>query len=326
MFVLDFHGGTGHDDINNLHAYDHQGRPADPAKLLAHGGGAPDLSELRGFAWRPEGLYVVNGNKDASQLLLYQPAKGGQFAFARVVASKSSVNGILHPFDVAFDASGNIYLSSQDTNVVTALDASGKPLPAATYLQQAYPSGAFLAGTQVASSSGALPLVPGRPPPDVPLPEGLGVGIESGKVQHSVRGVVWVGGCLLVADEAADAVKVYAASGQLQGQISGGGLTAPVHLLLWGETLYISSGNDAVYTCPIPGGKAPMGVVAPTAWLTRHLRASSGMCFGADGNFYVALRKDKEVRQFSPKGDYLGTFLSGLDDEPEFIACPEGTA
>ena len=146
-------------------------------------------------------------------------------------------------------------------------------------------------------------------------------GGKPGKVEHSVRGVVCVGPSLLVADEPGDAVKVYAtATGQLQGQICGNDLTAPVHLLVQGDTLYISGGNDTIYTCPLPGGKAPTGIVTPTPWLTKHLHSPSGMCFDAAGNCYVAQRKKKEVRQFDCKGTYLGKLIHTLGDEPEFIS------
>ena len=321
MFILSFHGGTGTNDLNNLHAYNDDGSPANPDKLLAHGGGGPDLNELRAFAFRPEGLYVVNGNKDASQLLLYTPGTNGQFSFSKVIASKQSVNGILHPFDIACDTCGNVFVSSQDTNVVTALAPNGVALPPASYLTSQYPAATFLAGTLVASSLGNLPLNPGNPPPpNVPPPQGLAVTLDKGKVAHSVRGVVWTGGYLLVADEPDNAVKVYDATGQLQGQIAGNGLSAPVHLLLQGETLYVSSSNDTIYTSPVPEGGSPGTTVAPTPWLTDHLHSPAGMCFDSAGNFYVALRKDKEVRYFDTNGKYLGHFISGLSDEPEFIA------
>lgn len=273
MFILGFHGGSGKSDLNNLHVYTDAGEPAAPDKLLAHTDGAPRLQELRGFAFRGKDLYVVNAYKDYSQLLRYQAgagSRGGQYVFSEVLASAKTVNGILHPFDVAFDSTGNIYLSSQDTNVVTGLDPQGNPLPIAPFLLNAFPGRQFLAGTQVASSVGGLPSSPTPVPPCVPKPQGLDVkcsGGKPGKVEHSVRGVVCVGPSLLVADEPADAVKVYStATGQLQGQICGNDLTAPVHLLVQEDTLYISGGNDTIYTCPLPGGKAPTGIVTPTPW------------------------------------------------------------
>ncbi len=314
MFILSFHGGSGKNALNNLHVYKDDGSAATPDKLLAPGGGAPDLCELRGFVWRPEGLYVVNANQNDSQLLCYKPqsAPGGQYTFSAIVAGKATVSGIGHPFDVTFDASGNIYLSSQDTNVVTALDENGNALPVAPYLQQTYaPPPSFPEGTFVASSAG-------KPP--VPSPQGLQVTFDrDGNVTHSVRGVLWTGNLLLVADEPGNAVKVYDASGKLQGQIQGKELAAPVHLRLQRNTLYISGGNDTICTCPIPPGKSPSELGPATKWLDKHLHSPAGMCFDSAGDFYVAERKRREVRKFDPSGNYLGKFISNLPDEPEFI-------
>jgi len=249
-------------------------------------------------------------------------AQSGQYVSPAVAASAKTVNSILHPFDLTFDQTGNIYLSSQDTNVVTGLDGQGTALSIPSYLASTYPKGQFLSGTQVASSVGGLPSSPAPPPQSVPTPQGLAVAFTSGndrKVEHSVRGVVWAGTCLLVADEPGDAVKVYSANGQLQGQIAGNGLKQPVHLLLEGETLYISASNDTIYSYRMAAANPPQGTVAPTPWLTDHLHSPSGMCFDSGGNFYVAQRKRKEVRQFDSSGKYKGPLISNLADEPEFI-------
>src|SRR5262249_11649673 len=122
-------------------------------------------------------LYVISAHKTVSEILVYQGSKKNGYSFKSTLASRDTVNSIFHPFDLTFDTAGHCYVSSQDSNVVTALYASsGKPLPVASYLQQQHPAPAvFLAGTFVASATGNLPGVPQPAPPDVATPQGLEV-------------------------------------------------------------------------------------------------------------------------------------------------------
>src|SRR5262249_39773182 len=228
-------------------------------------------------------------------------------------------------FDLTFDTAGHCYVSSQDSNVVTALYASsGKPLPVASYLQQQHPAPAvFLAGTFVASATGNLPGVPQPAPPDVATPQGLEVSYTdstNSRVANSVRGVVFYKSYLYVADEVGNAVKVYDGhTGELYGQILGDNLSKPVHLLLNKGVLYIgSTGNDSVVTCDLSKG-APSGTVAPATFIDGKVKHVSGLAFDDDGYFYAAERKAKKIERFKPNGKSAGDFITNLPDEPEFI-------
>src|SRR5262249_29290889 len=156
--------------------------------------------------------------------------------FDRVFASTRTVPALVHPYDVAVDVHGRLYVSSQDTNVVTGFEASGATLPIASHLATTYraPGAGFAAGTIVASSVGALRGAAHRAP-DVPRPQGLGVtfdDVHGRLVANSVRGVLCHAGHLYVADEPENAVKVYVlATGALRAQIVGPNLRAPVQLL-----------------------------------------------------------------------------------------------
>ncbi len=325
MWYISFHGGSG--GVNNIHVYHDNGHKHSHPHLLPTKGSNPALQELRGFDLVSGLLYVVDAYKKYSQILVYEAGGDGGYSFKEVFASKDTVNSILHPYDLTFDPQGHCFVSSQDNNVVTGLEQANSPLPVASYLQQQYPSPAeFLAGTIVASSIGALPGVPTPAPPDVSKPQGLGVRFTdhtNSRVANSVRGVLFYDGYLYVADEPANAVKLYDGStGELYGQITGDNLSSPVQLLLNASTgiLYISSsGNDSVVSYDLSKG-APSGIVAPTTFIAGKVKSISGMAFDADGNFYAAERKAKKIKKFPPDGSGGGKdFITDLPDNPEFI-------
>jgi len=322
MWYISFHGGAS--GKNNIHVYDDSGQKSSEPKLLPTGDPSPKLRELRGFALTDGLLYVVNAYLKYSQILVYEPDANGQYQFKEVFASRDTVNSILHPYDLTFDTQGNCYVTNQDTNVVTGLQGPNRPLPVAAYLKQNYPpSPAFLAGTMVASSNGKLPNI-STPPPNVPKPQGLKVIFSTStpkKVAHSARGLLFHSGYLYVADEPANAVKVYnGASGELKGQIQGKNLRAPVQLLVNANFLYISSsGNDSVVSFDLAQG-APSGTVAPITFIDGKVKSISGLAFDSEGNFYAAERKTKKIRRFPQHGSGTGEdFIKSLPDEPEFI-------
>jgi hypothetical protein len=322
MWYISFHGGSK--GINNIRVYHDNGDPHAQPDLLPTGG-FPALQELRGFVIAGNLLYVVNAYKKYSQILVYEADGKAGYHFKEVFAD-GTINSILHPYDLTFDPQGHCYVSNQDTNVVTGLQAADNPLPVASYLQQHYsPSDNFLKGTIVASSKGALPGTPTAHPPDVSTPQGLEVGFTPNlkKVNHSVRGVLFHNGYLYVADEPADAVKVYEVStGKLYGQIAGDKLKRPVQLLLEANTtvLYISSsGNHSVMSYDLSQGP-PSEIVAPRMFINGEVKNISGMAFDADGCFYAAERIAKKIKKFPPDGRGSGEeFIKNLPDEPEFI-------
>jgi hypothetical protein len=330
MWYISFHGGS--DGVNNIQVYHNSGKPHSSPNILPVGGTNPELSELRAFYRVGELLYVVNGYKNYSQVLVYLSDGDGGYTFKEVFASKDKVEGIFHPYDLTFDTTGNCFVSSQDTNVVTGLKGVNDPMPIASYLEHKYPStGNFLLGTQVASSVGALPDNPTPSPQDVPTPQGLDVNYTDDsdtKIAHSVRGVMCFNDYLFVADEPANEVKIYAlATGELYGQIKGDNLVSPVQLLINDETLYIgSSGNDSVVTCDLRNGVSK-GSVAPTTFIDGKVKHISGMAFDDDGNFYAAERKAQKIKMFPADGSGDGeTVIDDLPDNPEFIMyVPKGS-
>jgi hypothetical protein len=205
--------------------------------------------------------------------------------------------------------------------VVSLVAETREPAPVAAHLRKHYPQGKFLPGTLVASSHGSLPEYGDRTTLDVPAPLGLKVVLDKrGKPRHSVRGIIVHRKCLYVADEAADAVKVFKVqSGELMARITGRQLKAPVHLILHGETLYIgASGSGSILALDLTS-TPPKGEPEARVVIDGKLDAPSGFAVGPDGDLYVAERKKQRVRRFSSKGKKKGTFIDDLPDMPEFL-------
>jgi len=325
MFYISFHGGSGANSLNNIHIYNNDGSEAKHSKLLPQGD--PKLSELRGFAF-VNGLMVVNAFKNSSQLLQYS-ASGTPpvYTFQQIWASPK-INSVDHPFDFAFDGNGNCYLSSQDTGVVTILSAAATPgnVPSAL-TQNGVPSSSYLQGTFVASVSNNLPNIPKNASVGVAQPLGLGVSIEGGKMSNSVRGLAFWKGALLVADEVAGMVKAYSVTdGSLLAAVTG--LQSPVHLLINGSTLYISTGSGVMQVA-LPQQISFTTPLNATSFITADMmnaagaKSVAGMCFGPDPKssttqtMFVADRKGNAV--YYVKGSSLEAFIQKLTDSPEFI-------
>ena len=321
MWWISYRGESGH-GVDNIGVFEDDGSPRKKHPLLLDPSpAAHPLHIARGFALVGDDLYIANAWRKDSHIARYH-RHGDTFRFQEVLAKTEQIAAMVHPFDVELGDDGRIYVSCQDTNTVVALvPESRKPAPVAAHLRKHYPNGKFLPGTLVASSQGSLPEYGDRASFDVPAPLGLKVVLDKrGKPRHSVRGIVVHRKHLYVADEAADAVKVFdVRSGELMAHIKGRALKAPVHLILHGETLYIgASGTGSILALDLtstpPSGKLKARVV-----IDGKLDAPSGFAVGPDGDLYVAERKKQRVRRFSSKGKKKGTFIDGLPDMPEFL-------
>lgn len=312
---ISFHGGKH--ALNNIHGYDLNNPDAKSTKLLPD---VPERHELRGFAVKGSQLYVVNAYKKLNQLLVYDipGLKKSPPANGAILASGETINSIFHPFDLSFDDKDNIYLSSQDSNVVTRMTLQGEAQPLAGYLAKQYPNGTFLSGTFIASDTGDLDGISSPYPPDVPSRQGLSVSVEGGEVQNSVRGVLVHGNHLYVADEVANSVNAYSlADGKLAGYLATENMTSPVHLKVNSNQLYIGAGTS-VFSYDLSKG-APDGKVAPEVFIDGELDHASGMAFDGSGNFFVAQRKKQNVLKYNSSGTLIGEVLKDLPDNPEFI-------
>ena len=314
--------GEGKTGIENIGVFDDDGTPRKKHPLLLDPSPvAHPLHIARGFALVGDDLYIANAWRKDSHVARYR-RRGDTFHYAGIVVATKDVSAMVHPFDVELGDDGRLYVSCQDTNTVVAvLPKTRRPAPVAAQLLKDFPDGNFLPGTLVASSQGRLPEVGDRVPRDVPSPQGLEVVLdEHGKPRHSVRGIIVYRQHLYVADEAGDAVKIFAvATGRLVARIEGHKLRKPVHLILHGDTLYIgAAGSGAILAYDIPE-EAPRGKLKARAVIDRKLNTPSGFAIGPDDDLYVAERLKQRVQRFSVKGKKKGTFIDGLPDMPEFL-------
>ena len=321
---ISFHGGTDPGNVNNILTYDLSESNPIGTPILPN---TPKLQELRGFKFRGDQLYVVNAYKKLSQLLQYQQNASGSYQPVGdgILASNASINSIYHPYDLTIDENGTIYLSSQDTNVVTRMNEEGQAESTASYLSDTYPNGNFMAGTFIASAIGDLPAVTEQgltPPENVSSPQGLSVSQDptTGRVLNSVRDVLTYEGYLYVSDEVNNSVNCYSLqTGELEGYIARGKMEAPVQLLVYDGKLYIGAGKS-VFKYSIRKYGAPSGKAKPKKFIYKELDHVSGMAFDSNEDFYVAERKARKVLKYSHKGKSKATVLDNLPDNPEFIA------
>jgi hypothetical protein len=311
-WYISFHGGVERQDWNNIHVFALDGTPLGKA-LATHT--LPDgleLRELRGFAFGPDGdLFVANAYKDASQVLRFagDPESDGKHAFREVYVEQHKANpGLAHPFDVAFGPDHNLYVPSQDTNLVgryygphARAGSPGTPMPHPEALRGANAK---------------------TPPPGtfVPSQEHIPSGVRT--VRRAIFGTE---GDLYVADRDAGSVKRYhGRSGALQREYRHHHLTKPVHLLFRpadGALLVGSRDRNAIFLIDTETGETTP-LVQPG---DGGLHAPAGMAFGPDGKLYVASREGRQILRFdaaSGKPD-AQPFIAGLEDYPEFIVLAD---
>jgi streptogramin lyase len=308
-WYITFHGGEGPHTWNNIHVFDLAGNPLGKA-LDTHS--LPDglqLRELRGFAFGPDGdLYVANAYKDASQVLRFTgtPGADGKHAFRDIFVERHAANpGLDHPFAVVFAPDGNLYVSSQDTNLVGRYfgpaAAGGKP-------------GSAMPHPPALHDIDRSDLPPGT---FVPSHKAVASGVRAVR-----RAIFGPDGDLFVADRDTDSVKRYdGASGALRREYQHGHLTTPVHLIMHPEDGALLAGSrdrHAVLAIDIGSGSVE-ALVAPRGG---GLRSPSGMAFGPEGRLYVCSRDGRQVLRFdATTGEPDAVpFIDDLADLPEFIA------
>ena len=306
-WYITFHGGTGRGELNNIHVYSAEGRAL--RKALDHDRlpSGLELRELRGHAFGPDGsLYVANAFHDYSQVLRFygKANKHGQHAFQDVFVQSDAAHnpGLIHPFNLVFSEHGDLYVSSQGTNLVlryhgpTSRDgAPGTPIPPPAALAE-MKDRTFSPGTFCASARDVA--------------DGL----------QTVREALFVGRLLYVSDRDADCIRQYDRdTGAYRGAITARGLIdKPIQLAARGDTLYIGNrGSESVVQCDLRSGQvAPF--IKPKAG---KLKNPAGLAIGDDGFFYVASRGTLQILRYRLTDGHPDDrpFIDDLEDEPEFI-------
>lgn len=306
-WYLTFHGGEGRSDLNSIHAYSDDGKKRGKALDRASLPATVELRELRGHTFGPDGdLYVANAFRDFSQILRFHGArdKQGKHAFRDVFVQNDAVRnpGLSHPFNVVFDAHGDLYVTSQNTSLTlryhgpkSTAGQPGAPMPLPPALAQVK-NQKFSPGTFCASAR--------------EVPNGLKV----------VREALFAAGHLYVVDRDADCVRKYdPGTGAYLGAIAAPDLIdKPIQLAVSGDVLYIGNrGNESVVKCDLHNEQV-VPFIHPKAG---GLNNPSGLAFGDDGYFYVASRGSRQILRYR-LADGLPDkhpFIDDLEDEPEFI-------
>ena len=297
------------DTWNNIHVFDLAGNPLGKA-LAAHS--LPDsleLRELRGFEFGPDGaLYIANAYQDASQVLRFTGTVNAQsqHEFIDVFVERHRDNlGLAHPFDVTFGPDHNLYVPSQDTNVVgryygphAGEGSPGQPMPFPDAL----------------ANEKTHHLLPGT---FVPSAEHHPDGVRT--VRRTRFGLQ---GDLFVVDRDTDSIKRYETpSGKLRAVYKHHKLEKPVHLLVRqpdGAILVGSREQNAIFIID-PETEAVDILVEPGAG---GLNAPAGMAIGPDGKLYVCSREGKSILRYDAHtgAPDAAPFIPGLKDFPEFIS------
>jgi NHL repeat len=252
-FYVSFSGESPDNAVRNVYALNTDGKTVSTQVL---GPGPEPYHGLRGMAFGPDGnFYVAQGvdkdhdaRKDPSVIFQFSgtPAKDGTLKYLGRFVTPDSSPGLSHPYQPVFSGGdlGDLYVSSQNANVVTAFygpksASPGKPMPNSQFLRAKYQKGTFSPGTFVPAFS-AKEGVPAYTPvptddggltftklPAAGLANGLDVENAADKNSppptHSVRGLAFDDrGNLYVADEAAHRVTVFNTAGTLLGEIKGG--------------------------------------------------------------------------------------------------------
>jgi glucose/arabinose dehydrogenase len=318
-FYVSFSGESA-TPIKNVYALSPKGETVskavlDPAK-------AP-YQELRGMSFGPDGnLYVAQAYKKASVILKFSgtPSKGSStLKYIGEFVTPSASAGLSHPYQPVFSADGDLFVSSQDTNVVTAFygpksPSSGKAMPNSKFLAKRYAGGTFNPGTfapahnakpeaptftSVATDQGGLTF---KTPPNSADKSGTGG-------THSVRGLAFdKAGNLYVADEGNDRVAVFDTDGKLVGVITGSKnhfLSAPVALCFDGsKTLYIGSpGNKSLFTYDVSGMKKKDFEAQVFVSDAKELEKLSGVAVDLDGAIYTGQREIKKQSNDQKQSD-----------------------
>ena len=339
--------GESEDPISNVYALTPELETASTQVLGAGPAPHQTFHGLRGMAFGPDGnLYVAQGkdadphldlvaHEDASAIFQFSgaPAKGGStLKFLGPFVTPASSPGLSHPYQPLFSG-GDLYVSSQNTNVVTAFygpknTSAGKPMPNSKFLQGKYPQGKFNPGTFVPAHS-AKKGIPGGVPPNtsIPVEEGgltfkslspadLAAGLDvedaanaiSGKAAtHSVRGLAFDNvGNLYVADEGADRVTVFDTGGKLLGVITGPKnypLSSPVALFFApgrdgneksGKLHIGSPGNKSLFIYDVSGIVKKNFEAKVFVFGAKELNKLSGIVVDPDGNVYTGQRGPKK--------------------------------
>ena len=323
-FYVSFSGESSA-PINNVYALSPTGgAPVCTAVLGTNPSGA--FQELRGMAFGPDGnFYVAQAFKGASAILQFNGTLSSgscTMTFLTEFVTPASSPGLVHPYQPIFGPDGNLYVSSQDSNIVSAFygpSNAGKAMPAWSLLP-----GTFYPGTFVPAFSAKVGIPPNT---SVPVNQGGLTFVTTSSSTHSVRGLAFdTAGNLYVADEGNNRVSVFSSAGTFLGAITQSKnhtISQPVALCFdtASAILYIASpGNQSLFAYNV-SGVAKKNFDANFLVSDSNLDKLSGIALDLSGNIYTATRKENEIAKWTASGSSWSSspFAGPFSDSPEQI-------
>jgi len=288
------------DPINNVYGITAGGRVV-PDLLDIDDPNAPTLNELRGLAIGDGNLYLANAHKSETKILRYQYSGApAPFPFVDTFATPAVTEGLMHPYQPAFDDEGNLFVTSQDSYVVTKFFPDGTvPTGASPWLQEEYgESYGFYDGTW---APGAEKSEAPHPPKEVQSSKG---GLKA------PRGIAVVPGLdrFYVADNTNNSVKSYSISkGKYHGKVLDMDSGRPVGLAfdeVSGILFVTAETSNTVHMVNVNGcdsGCDQWKVIEDTEAGGTTLDAPSGIAVvpgTSPRRVYVASRKGKQINWY----------------------------
>ena len=325
--------------IDNVYGIMSDGTFDDTKNLLDPSG--VTLDELRGMALSPDGsaLFVANANKHLNQVLVFGPLANepGGMKYISTYADPNTPNsaGLLHPYQPVFDANENLYVTSQDTFVVTSLASSGGETPTGTVRPTAhhwtthYGDSKLYPGTWAPADEASQAATP-PPTPDLIKSSDGGLKGPRGLVASSAFNRLYV------ADNADLSVKSYKLdTGKYEGKVADFNTGRPVGLELdeaQGWLFVTAETSNDVHRVDVGSASNPCDSDCSQQKIIGSqegdavLDAPSGIAIAPGPNMgeitlYVASRKGKQINRYVYEGSSglqsSEVFASGFTDTPE---------
>jgi hypothetical protein len=323
-FYVSFSGESS-TPINNVYALAPSGGSPVSTAVLGTNPSQP-FQELRGMAFGPDGnFYVAQAYKGASAIVQFSGtlASGSWTrAFLEEFVTPATSAGLVHPYQPIFGPDGNLYVSSQDSNIVSTFYGpvnGGKSMPAWSLLP-----GTFYPGTFVPAFSAKVGIPPNT---SVPVDQGGLTFVTTSSSTHSVRGLAFdTSGNLYVADEGNNRVSVFSPAGTFLGAITQSKnhtISQPVAVCFDAATgtLYLASpGNQSLFTYDV-SGVAKKDFDANFLVSDSNLDKLSGIALDLSGNIYTGNRKDNNIYKWTANGKTWSSsaFAGPFTDSPEQI-------
>jgi tripartite motif-containing protein 71 len=269
-----------------------------------------DETESRLSMWQPQG---TGGSRMVYSTHFFGGAEGG---------------GLAYPVGMAFDAEGNVWISSYESNRIDEYSPSGK------YLEQYIPTGgnalsgptavAINQSTHIAyvADSGHNRIEELKTSNGEVTGTFGSAGSEPGELNHPDGLAVDVSGNVWVADTGNNRIEEFSSAGKLiaaYGKAGTGELQfkEPTSLAISGTTVYVAdAGNNRIEKISTEGKY--LGQIGHEGHGSGEFEYPTGVAVESAGNLYAVDSNNSRVQEFNPSGAFLSSFGSAGSGEQQF--------